>query len=63
MNVPADVVLVGEETALLLLLLPNTAVTLTVQLLPAGASEKTVCVVFAPGTVSDICFDSVPHRS
>ena len=62
MNVPADVVLVGEETALLLLL-PNTAVTLTVQLLPAGASEKTVCVVFAPGTVSDICFDSVPHRS
>ena len=49
--VPADVVLV-EEVTVLLLLLPNTAVTLTVQLLPA-LREVMVWVVAVPLTVSD----------
>ena len=48
---PAVVVLV-EEVTVLLLLLPNTAVTLTVQLLPA-LREVMVWVVAVPLTVSD----------
>ena len=51
MYIPADVVLV-EEVTVLLLLLPNTAVTLTVQLLPA-LREVMVWVVAVPLTVSD----------
>ena len=50
--VPAVVVLV-EEVTVLLLLLPNTAVTLTVQLLPA-LREVMVWVVAVPLTVSDV---------
>ena len=49
--VPVDVVLV-ELVTVLLVLLPNTAVTLTVQLLPA-LREEMVCVVAVPLTVSD----------
>ena len=49
--VPVDVVLVKLVTVLLLLL-PNTAVTLTVQVLPA-LREEMVCVVVVPLTVSD----------
>ena len=60
--VPADVVLV-EEVTVLLLLLPNTAVTLTVQLLPA-LREEMVWVVAPPTTVSvadNVCCES--HKS
>ena len=49
--VPVDVVLV-ELVTVLLVLLPNTAVTLTIQLLPA-LREEMVCVVAVPLTVSD----------
>ena len=49
--IPADDVLLDEVTVLLLLL-PNTAVTLTVQLLPA-LREVMVWVVAVPSTVSD----------
>ena len=49
--VPVVVVLV-EEVTVLLLLLPNTAVTLTVQLLPA-LREVMVWVVAVPLTVYD----------
>ena len=49
--IPADVVFV-EEVTVLLLLLPNTAVTLTVQLLPA-LREVMVWVVAVPLTVTD----------
>ena len=51
--VPVDVVLV-ELVTVLLVLLPNTAVTLTVQLLPA-LREEMVCVLAVPLTVSDVC--------
>ena len=47
--VPAVKVLV-EEVIVLLLLPPNTAVTLTVQLLPA-LREELVCILFDPVTV------------
>ena len=50
-NIPADVVLV-DEVIVLLVLLPYTAVTLTVQLLPA-LREVMVWVVTDPLTVSD----------
>ena len=49
--IPVVVVLV-EEVTVLLLLLPNTAITLTVQLLPA-LREVMVWVVAVPSTVSD----------
>ena len=50
--VPVDVVLV-ELVTVLLVLLPNTAVTLTVQLLLPALREEMVCVVAVPLTVSD----------
>ena len=51
--VPVDVVLV-ELVTVLLVLLPNTAVTLTVQLLPALREEiACVSIVAVPPTVSD----------
>ena len=46
--VPVDVVLV-ELVTVLLVILPNTAVTLTVQLLPA-LREEMVCIVAVPLT-------------
>ena len=49
--IPADDVLLDEVTVLLLLL-PNTAVTLTLQLPPA-LREVMVWVVAVPSTVSD----------
>jgi len=39
MYIPADVALVEEVTALLKILVPNTAVTLTLQLLPGTADN------------------------
>ena len=59
--VPADVVL-AEEVTVLLLLQPNTAVTLTVQLLPALSWEM-MWVVAPPSTVAvpDVCCE--PHKS
>ena len=39
-HVPADVVLVEEVTVLLKVLVPNTAITLTLQLLP-GVEDNT----------------------
>ena len=51
--IPVDLVLTGLQlVTVLLVLLPNTAVTLTVQLLPA-LREEMVCVVAVPLTVSD----------
>ena len=53
--VPVDVVLVELVTVLLVMLLPNTAVTLTVHLLLA-LREEMVCVVAVPLTVfDDVC--------
>ena len=60
--VPADVVLAEEVTVLLMMLLPNTAVTLTVQLL-LGAIEVMVCSVNDPLTLSVSCTDDEPHMS
>ena len=51
-----------EVTVLLMILLPNTAVTLTVQVLP-GAIEVMVCSVNDPLTVSVCCTDDEPHMS
>ena len=48
--VPVDVVLVELVTVLLV---PNTAVTLTVQLLLPALREEMVCVVTVPLNVSD----------
>ena len=60
--VPVVVVLV-EEVTVLLLLLPNTAVTLTVQLLPA-LREVMVWVVVVPSTVTDDdMYSSESHNS
>ena len=55
-------VLVEEVTVMTLLLLPNTAATLTVQVLP-GAIEVMVCSVNDPLTVSVCCTDDEPHMS
>ena len=52
-----------EELTVLLLLLPNTAVTLTVQLLPA-LREVMVWVVAVPSTVlNDDMYSSESHNS
>ena len=48
--VPAVKVLV-EEVIVFPLLLPNTAVTLTVQLLPALRAKELLCLLVAPVTV------------
>ena len=60
--VPAVKVLV-EEVIVPLMVLPNTAVTLTVQLLPA-LREELVCLLADPSTVF-VCTDSVceSHKS
>ena len=49
-----------EEVTVLLLLLPNIAVMLTVQLLPAGARRE--MLVIAPSTTFVVCIDGVPHK-
>ena len=51
-----------EEVTVLLMILPNTAATLTVQALP-GAIEVMVCSVNDPLTVSVCCTDDEPHMS
>ena len=61
-GLPADVVIVEELIMLLMMLVPNTAVTLTVQVLP-GAIEVMVCSVNDPLTVSVCCTDDEPHMS
>ena len=60
-SVPADVVLV-EEVIVLLVLLPNTAVTLTIQLLPAS-TEEIVCMLTAPLTNTVFIDDAVVFPS
>ena len=54
-------VLAEEVTVLLMMLLPNTAATLTVQLLPGAMEEVMVCSVNDPLTVSVCCTDDEPH--
>ena len=48
---------------LLMMLLPNTAATLTVQLLPGAMKEVMVCSVNDPLTVSVSCTDDEPHMN
>ena len=50
LHVPAGVVLVKDVTGLLLLL-PNTAITLTAQMLPGATVCINLCVVTVPLTV------------
>ena len=58
----ADAVLM-KSVIVLLVLLPNTAVTLTVQLLLPALIEEMVCVVAAPLTASDdVCCESQKFR-
>ena len=60
--VPADMVLV-EEVTVLLLRLPNTAVTLTVQLLPEVRGEMVRVVPPPPATGSVPDVDCEPHKN
>ena len=61
MYIPADVVLIEEVTVLLKILVPNTASTLTLQLLP-GVADNMREVEF-PSTVNAWCVTNDPHMS